>query len=61
MDEVTNDSLAKDQDIADLMELLKKFHNKDGMEKLNRTVEYVDNLEQTLSAMMEQLTDMKDE
>lgn len=61
MDEVTNDSLAKDQDIADLMELLKKFHNKDGIEKLNRTVEYVDSLEQTLSAMMEQLTDMREE
>ena len=38
MDEVMNDSLAKDRDIADLMELLKKFHDKDGMEKLNRTV-----------------------
>lgn len=61
MDEVMSDSLAKDQDIADLMELLKKFHDKDGMEKLNRTVEYVDSLEQTLSAMMEQLTDMKEE
>lgn len=61
MDEVMNDSLAKDQDIADLMELLKKFHDKDGMEKINRTVEYVDNLEQTLSAMMEQLTDMREE
>ena len=58
MDEVMNDSLAKDRDIADLMELLKKFHDKDGMEKLNRTVEYVDSLEQTLSAMLEQLTDM---
>ena len=61
MDEVMSDSLAKDQDIADLMELLKKFHNKDGIEKLNRTVEYVDSLEQTLSAMMEQLTDMREE
>ena len=59
MDEVMNDSLAKDRDIADLMELLKKFHDKDGMEKLNRTVEYVDSLEQTLSAMLEQLTDMR--
>lgn len=61
MDEVTNDSLAKNQDIANLMELLKKFHDKEGMEKLNRTVEYVDSLEQTLSAMMEQLTDIKEE
>ena len=61
MDEVTNDSLAKNQDIANLMELLKKFHDKEGMEKLNRTVEYVDSLEQTLSAMLEQLTDMKEE
>lgn len=61
MDEITNDSLAKDQDITDLMELLKKFHDKDGMEKLNRTVEYVDNLEQTLSAILEQLTDMREE
>ena len=61
MDEVMSDSLAKDQDIADLMELLKKFHDKDGTEKLNRTVEYVDSLEQTLSAMMEQLTDMREE
>ena len=61
MDEVTNDSLAKDQDITDLMELLKKFHDKDGMEKLNHTIEYVDNLEQTLSVMMEQLTDMREE
>lgn len=61
MDEVMNDSLAKDKDIADLTELLKKFHDKDGIEKLNRTVEYVDSLEQTLSAMLEQLTDMKEE
>lgn len=61
MDEVMSDSLAKNQDIADLMELLKKFPDKDGMEKLNRTVEYVDSLEQTLSAMMEQLTDMMEE
>lgn len=61
MDEVMNDSLAKDKDIADLMELLKKFHDKDGIEKLNRAVEYVDSLEQTLSAMLEQLTDMKEE
>lgn len=61
MDEVMNDSLAKDRDIADLMELLKKFHDKDGMEKLNRTVEYVDSLEQTLSTILEQLTDMREE
>lgn len=61
MDEVMNDSLAKDRDIADLMELLKKFYDKDSMEKLNRTVEYVDSLEQTLSAMMEQLKDMREE
>ena len=61
MDEVMNDLLAKDKDIADLMELLKKFHDKDGMEKLNRTVEYVDSLEQTLSAILEQLTDMREE
>lgn len=61
MDEVMNDSLAKDKDIADLMELLRKFHDKDGMEKLNRTVEYVDSLEQTLSAMMEQLMNMREE
>lgn len=61
MDEITNDSLAKDQDITDLMELLKKFHDKDGMEKLNHTVEYVDSLEQTLSVMMERLTDMREE
>ena len=61
MDEVMNDSLAKDRDIADLMELLKKFHDKDGMEKLNRTVEDVDSLEQTLSTILEQLTDMREE
>ena len=61
MDEVMNDSLAKDRDIADLMKLLKKFHDKDGMEKLNHTVEYVDSLEQTLSAILEQLTDMREE
>ncbi|TGX98833.1 hypothetical protein E5357_07670 [Hominisplanchenecus murintestinalis] len=61
MDEVMSDSFAKDRDITDLMELLKKFHDKDGMEKLNHTVEYVDSLEQTLSAMMEQLTDMMEE
>lgn len=41
MDEVMSDSFAKDRDITDLMELLKKFHDKDGMEKLNHTVEYV--------------------
>lgn len=61
MDEVMNDSLAKDRDIADLMELLKKFHDKDGKEKLNRIVEYVDSLEQTLSTILEQLTDMREE
>lgn len=59
MEEERNKSFDRDQDIAELMKLLQHFRDNDGLAKLNHTVEYVDDLEKTLSMMTEQLADMK--
>jgi hypothetical protein len=55
------ESFSKDKDMAELLELLSQMKNRDGYEKLLDTISYVDSLENTLSSMMKQLVDMREE
>lgn len=60
MDE-SMESFAKDKDISALLALLGQMKNRDGYEKMMDTISYVDSLENTLSAMMKQIVDMREE
>ena len=55
------ESFAKDKDISELLEMLSKMKDQDGYHKLMDTVSYVDSLENTLSSMMKQIIDMREE
>lgn len=55
------ESFAKDKDISELLEFLGQMKNRDGYEKMMDTISYVDSLENTLSAMMKQIVDMREE
>ncbi len=55
------ESFAKDKDISELLELLSQMKDREGLENLKNTVSYVDSLEETLSAMMKQIVDMREE
>ena len=55
------ESFSKDKDISELLELLSQIKDRDGLEDLKNTVSYVDSLEETLSAMMKQIVDMREE
>lgn len=55
------ESFAKDKDISELLEMLSKMKDQDGYHKLMDTVSYVDSLEKTLSSMMKQIVDMREE
>lgn len=52
---------SKDKDISELLELLSQMKDRDGFENLKNTVAYVDSLEETLSVMMKQIVDMREE
>ncbi|MBR6223826.1 MAG: hypothetical protein IKQ71_10375 [Lachnospiraceae bacterium] len=55
------ESFSKDKDISELLELLTQMKDRDGLENFKNTVSYVDSLEETLSAMMKQIVDMREE
>lgn len=55
------ESFSKDKDISELLELLSQMKDRDGFENLKNTVAYVDSLEETLSVMMKQIVDMREE
>ena len=55
------ESFSKDKDISELLELLSLMKDRDGFENLKNTVAYVDSLEETLSVMMKQIVDMREE
>ena len=55
------ESFSKDKDISELLELLTQMKDRDGFENFKNTVSYVDSLEETLSAMMKQIVDMREE
>lgn len=55
------ESFAKDKDMAELLELLGQMKNREGYEKLMDAIAYVDTLENTLSFMMKQIVEMREE
>ena len=55
------ESFSKDKDISELLELLSQMKDRDGFDNLKNTVAYVDSLEETLSVMMKQIVDMREE
>lgn len=55
------ESFSKDKDISELLEFLSQMKDREGLEDLKNTVSYVDSLEETLSAMMKQIVDMREE
>lgn len=55
------ESFAKDKDIEELLGFLRKINQEEGYKKLTETVAYVDSLENTLSSMMKQIVDLKEE
>ena len=55
------ESFSKDKDISELLELLSQMKDRDGFENLKNTVAYVESLEETLSVMMKQIVDMREE
>ena len=55
------ESFSKDKNIEELLDLLRKMSQEDGYKKLTETVAYVDSLENTLSSMMKQIVDLKEE
>lgn len=55
------ESFSKDKDISELLEILSQMKDRDGLENLKNTVSYVDSLEETLSLMMKQIVDMREE
>ena len=55
------ESFSKDKDISELLEFLSQMKDREGLENLKNTVSYVDSLEDTLSAMMKQIVDMREE
>jgi hypothetical protein len=55
------ESFSKDKDMAELLELLSKTQNRDAYEKVVNTIAYVESLENTLSSMMKEIVDMREE
>ena len=55
------ESFSKDKDISELLEFLSQMKDREGLENLKNTISYVDSLEETLSAMMKQIVDMREE
>lgn len=60
MDE-SMESFSKDKDISSLLDALEQIKDYEGYEELLNTVSYMDSLENTLSAMMKQIVDMREE
>lgn len=54
-------SFGKDKDMAKLLDFLSQMENHEGYEKLMETISYADSLEDTLSSMMKQIVDMREE
>lgn len=61
MDKTVNTLFHKDEDIMELMEILKSFKDKDGLSKLNETIDFVESLENVLAGIGKQLNDMQSE
>lgn len=55
------ESFSKDKDISELLEFFSQMKDHEGFENLKNTVSYMDSLEETLSAMMKQIVDMREE
>jgi L-fucose mutarotase/ribose pyranase (RbsD/FucU family) len=55
------ESFSKDKDMAELLELLSKTQNRDAYEKVVNTIAYVESLENTLSSMMKEIVEMREE
>lgn len=51
MDKTVNTLFHKDEDIMELMEILKSFKDKDGLSKLNETIDFVESLENVLAGI----------
>lgn len=54
-------SLLQDKNVIELLDLLKKYKETNMAQGVYDTVNYVQNLENTLSTMMEQMTNMQQE
>lgn len=54
-------SFLKDKDMTELLEFLSQMKDHEGCDRLMETVSYVDFLESTLSSMMKQIVDMREE
>lgn len=54
-------SFSKDEDVSSLLDALEQIKDYDGYEELLGAVSDVDSLENTLSAMMKQIADMREE
>ena len=55
------ESFSKDKDISFLLDALEQIKDYDGYEELANTVSFIDSLENTLSSMMKQIVDMREE
>lgn len=61
MDETVSTPFHKDEDIVELMEMLKSFKDNDGLSKLYEAVGFVESLENVLDGIGKQLNDMQSE
>lgn len=59
MDETVNTPFHKDEDITELMEMLKSFKDKDGLSKLYEAVGFVESLENVLDGISLELTNLE--
>lgn len=55
------ESFSKDKDISFLLDALEQIKDYNGYEELANTVSFIDSLENTLSSMMKQIVDMREE